>query len=181
VYLEVRCLGYDTHQTVSLNIVRRPNTTPIHELERYMCFKDCSQLRGYPYKRSHFGGAAAQQDFCRRPAVQLVAGRAVKNVAAPTDGEEIMRLILAVGFVCLLTVPSDAACVCRCVNGEMQPLCDSSIDLPPMCPPTLCSIAPPSIAPIQPLGLPPLGTSGCTQQQVLNPSTQQYERRRVCD
>jgi hypothetical protein len=35
LYLEVRCLGCDTHQTVALNIVRRPKATPIHELERY--------------------------------------------------------------------------------------------------------------------------------------------------
>jgi hypothetical protein len=52
-YLEVRCLGCDTHQTVALNIVRRPKTTPIHELERYMRCKDCSQVQGYPFKRSH--------------------------------------------------------------------------------------------------------------------------------
>jgi hypothetical protein len=52
-YLEVRCLGCDTHQTVALDIVRRRKCTPIHELERYMRCKDCSQLRGYPYKRSH--------------------------------------------------------------------------------------------------------------------------------
>lgn len=52
-YLEVRCLGCDTHQTVDLTIVRRPKTTPTHELERYMRCKDCSQVRGYPYKRSH--------------------------------------------------------------------------------------------------------------------------------
>jgi hypothetical protein len=52
-YLEVRCLGCDTHQTVALDIVRRPKTTPLHELERYMRCKDCSQVRGYPYKRSH--------------------------------------------------------------------------------------------------------------------------------
>src|SRR4051812_2130017 len=51
LYLEVRCLGCDTHQTVALNIIRRPKTTPIHELERYMRCKDCSQVRRYPYKR----------------------------------------------------------------------------------------------------------------------------------
>ena len=33
-FLEVRCLGCDTHQTVALDVVRRPKTTPIHELER---------------------------------------------------------------------------------------------------------------------------------------------------
>jgi hypothetical protein len=53
LYLEVKCLGCNTHQTVALNIVRRPKTTPIHELERYMRCRDCSQVRRYPYKRSH--------------------------------------------------------------------------------------------------------------------------------
>jgi hypothetical protein len=53
LYLEVRCLGCDTHQTIALDIVRRPKATPIHELERYMRCRDCSQIRRYPYKRSH--------------------------------------------------------------------------------------------------------------------------------
>jgi hypothetical protein len=52
-YLEVRCLGCDTHQSVPLNILRRPKTTPIHELEGYMACRDCSQLTGRPFKRSH--------------------------------------------------------------------------------------------------------------------------------
>jgi hypothetical protein len=38
-YLEVKCCN--THQTVALDIVRRPKATPIHELERYMRCKDC--------------------------------------------------------------------------------------------------------------------------------------------
>jgi hypothetical protein len=52
-YLEVRCLGCDTHSAVALGIIRRPKSTHIHELERYMRCNDCSQVRGYPYKRSH--------------------------------------------------------------------------------------------------------------------------------
>jgi hypothetical protein len=52
-YLVVKCLGCNTHQTVALVIVRRPKSTPVHELERYMRCKDCSEVRGYPYKRSH--------------------------------------------------------------------------------------------------------------------------------
>jgi hypothetical protein len=52
-YLEVRCLGCDTHQTVALNIVRRPKATPVHELERYMRCQSCSELQGRPIKRSH--------------------------------------------------------------------------------------------------------------------------------
>jgi hypothetical protein len=51
-YLEVKCLGCNTHQTVALDIIRRPKTTPVHELERYMRCRDCSQVRQYPYKRS---------------------------------------------------------------------------------------------------------------------------------
>ena len=52
-YLEVRCLGCDTRQAVALDIIRRPATTPVHELECYTRCKDCSEVRGYPYKRSH--------------------------------------------------------------------------------------------------------------------------------
>lgn len=52
-HLEVKCLGCNTHQTVPLTIVRRPKTTPIHELERYMRCQDCSKVRGYAFKRSH--------------------------------------------------------------------------------------------------------------------------------
>ena len=52
-FLEVHCLGCETHQTVALDIIRRSKATPIHELERSMRCRDCSKLRGYPYKRSH--------------------------------------------------------------------------------------------------------------------------------
>jgi hypothetical protein len=57
----VRCLGCDTHQTVALNIVRRPKTTPIHERERYMRCKDCSQVRGYPFKRRHLAATSRKK------------------------------------------------------------------------------------------------------------------------
>src|SRR3954471_21192427 len=66
-YLEVRCLGCDTNQTVALDIVRRPKTTPGHELERYMRCKDCWQLRGYPYKRSHLVALRPTKISARHP------------------------------------------------------------------------------------------------------------------
>jgi hypothetical protein len=51
-YLEVRCAGCDLHSTVDLTILRRPKeTTPVHALERWLACKDCSQVRGYRYKR----------------------------------------------------------------------------------------------------------------------------------
>lgn len=79
-----------------------------------------------------------------------------------------------------LATSAQGQCVCRCVNGEMRPLCTSAIDLPPICPPTVCPLTPPSIAPIQPPTLPPLGTTSCSQQQVYNPRTGQYEWRSIC-
>jgi hypothetical protein len=51
-YLEVKCLGCETHSAIDLTIVRRPKATPVHELERYMRCRSCSQARRYPYKRS---------------------------------------------------------------------------------------------------------------------------------
>jgi hypothetical protein len=69
LYLEVRCLGCDTHHTVALNIVRRPKATPIHELERYMRCKRfgaiptsaaiwsrCDQRRSQPLIHHRHGG-----------------------------------------------------------------------------------------------------------------------------
>jgi ribosomal protein S27E len=47
-HLEVKCLGCNTHQTVALDIVRRPKATPIHELERYMRCRQCSEVRAIP-------------------------------------------------------------------------------------------------------------------------------------
>src|ERR1700686_2399414 len=67
LYLEVGCLGCDTHQTVALNIVRRPKATPIHELERYMRCKDCSQVRRYPFKRSHLVALRTTKISANRP------------------------------------------------------------------------------------------------------------------
>ena len=51
-FLEVKCLGCDTHQTVDLAIVRRAKSTPVHELERYMRCRECSTRQGRPFKRS---------------------------------------------------------------------------------------------------------------------------------
>ena len=66
-YLEVRCLGCDTHQTVALNIIRRPKATPVHELERYMRCKDCSEIRRYSYKRSHLVALRMQKISALHP------------------------------------------------------------------------------------------------------------------
>lgn len=84
--------------------------------------------------------------------------------------------------MCTLGFADDAgaACVCRCVDGEVRALCSSSIDVPPICAPRVCQITPPSVAPIQVPRVPPVGTTECRMAQVLNPRTQRYEWREVC-
>ena len=66
LYLEVRCLGCDTHQTVALDIVRRPKATPVHELERYMRCRNCSEMRGLRLQAKPSRGAPDH-----RPAEQV--------------------------------------------------------------------------------------------------------------
>lgn len=90
-----------------------------------------------------------------------------------------MKTLLALAML-FASAAADAACVCRCMNGENQPLCSSSLDVQPICPPRACPVEPASIAPIQRPTVPPIGTTDCRQQQVLNPYTGRYEWRTIC-
>ena len=83
----------------------------------------------------------------------------------------------------LAAVPtwSYASCVCRCVDGEMTPICTSSIDIRPLCPPTICPLVPPSIQPIQPPVIPPIGTTRCEQKQVWSEAQHRYVWREICE
>lgn len=65
-------------------------------------------------------------------------------------------------------------------NGEVQPICRTSLDVPPPCAPRVCPIMPPAVPPVQPPMVPPVGTSECVQQRILNEYTRQYEWRLVC-
>jgi hypothetical protein len=62
----------------------------------------------------------------------------------------------------------------------MTPLCSSTIDVSPICPPTVCPIVPPSVPPVDSPTVPPIGTSQCHSQLVLNPNTSRYDWQRVC-
>ena len=94
-----------------------------------------------------------------------------------------MRKIFAL-FCLMLALPlipqAHAGCQCECVNGQVVPLCDSSLDIRPICPPQVCPIVAPSVQPIQAPMVPPIGTQNCSQQQVYNQSTNQYEWKTVC-
>lgn len=75
---------------------------------------------------------------------------------------------------------SEASCVCRCVNGQVQAMCTNATEVPPVCGPEVCPVTPPTIEPIAAPQLRPLGTSECHEAQVLNPYSHQYEWKRVC-
>ena len=93
-----------------------------------------------------------------------------------------MFRFIAVWLVGFQMANANASCVCRCVNGRMEPLCSSVADMRPFCPPsTLCPIAaPPTLAPLGPAIAPPVGTRSCAQRQILNPATGQYEWQSIC-
>lgn len=79
-YLEVRRLGCYTHQTVALDVIRRPKTAPIHELERYTHCRDCCRLQAI-----HIS-AATNEGLGERSALDLVARRTLMLIAAiPTS------------------------------------------------------------------------------------------------
>ena len=74
LYLEVRCLGCDTHQSVALDIVRRPKTTPIHELERYNAMPGLLAGSRLSLQAQSSGRAANHEDFSERSAINVVVG-----------------------------------------------------------------------------------------------------------
>ena len=91
-----------------------------------------------------------------------------------------MKLYAALVLAILWCGVASAECFFRCMNGEVQPICRSSLDVPPPCAPQVCPVVPPSIEPITAPRVPPVGTTSCRQVQVHNPRTMQYEWREVC-
>ena len=99
LYLEVRCLGCDTHQTVALNIVRRPKATPIHELSATCAARTARRFGAIPT-------SAAIWSRCGRPRFRRSihhqpGGRASADVFE--DKARRKRLISATSLVIVWT------------------------------------------------------------------------------
>ena len=73
---------------------------------------------------------------------------------------------------------ANAACQCVCMNGEVEVVCSSSIDVQPICAPRVCPIVPPAVRPIDPPRVPPVGASQCRSEQVWN--GEEYEWVEIC-
>lgn len=94
-----------------------------------------------------------------------------------------MKTMLLVGAVLggvALSSGAHAACQCVCMNGVVEAICSSTLDIEPICPPRICPITPPSVAPIQAPRVPPVGTSTCFPRQIYNEYSRRYEWREVC-
>lgn len=73
-YLEVKCLGATRTRLLLLTSCGDRRTPSVHEPERYMRCKDCSQVRSYPFKRSHLVALRATRS--RRAIRRQRGGRA---------------------------------------------------------------------------------------------------------
>lgn len=90
-------------------------------------------------------------------------------------------ILLLVGLTTILSLGSaQAGCNCACVNGVVKAICSSSLDIEPICPPTICPPVNPSVRPITPPVIPPIGTRDCRNEQVLNSKTGKYEWKLIC-
>lgn len=74
-----------------------------------------------------------------------------------------------------------ADCVCSCINGNVEAICQSSIDIQPICASRICPIMSPSLTPINLPRVPPIGTSSCHMAQVYDNATGNYVWRQICN
>ena len=95
----------------------------------------------------------------------------------------VLAVLAAVLFAVAYPVAAqdNSQCTCSCVNGEVRPICTSTLAIPPICSPRICSIVPPSIKPIEPYRIPPIGTDHCELKQVYNEKTSRYEWKSICE
>ena len=94
-----------------------------------------------------------------------------------------MKVIAVISLLFIsvnLNSTANASCTCECVNGQVEAICSNSMELRPLCAPRLCPLVNPSLKPLDSLTLPPLGTTTCTNMQVYNPYTYQYEWEEIC-
>ena len=77
-----------------------------------------------------------------------------------------MRILVIMAFaLCAFSSQVQAGCTCQCVDGQMQPLCSSSLDIALTCM-GICGLVVPSVAPINPPRIPALGATSCRQAQI---------------
>ncbi len=87
------------------------------------------------------------------------------------------KKLLVFGSVLIALQSAHASCVCRCVAGEVKPICTQAIDMPPICAPAICP-ASPAVLPSN--RIPAFGSESCSRQSVFDPRTGRYETKTIC-
>jgi hypothetical protein len=91
--------------------------------------------------------------------------------------------VLAAVVIASLSTQASAACKCTCVNAQIEAVCTSQTDLPPVCAPRTCTVKPLRAGLVNQASV-AASTSGSTKQchetQVLNPQTGSYVSKQVC-
>jgi hypothetical protein len=97
------------------------------------------------------------------------------------SSRRIILPIMATAGALALMMPRDAAarCNCLCVDGEVKAVCESGLDVEPICGPRLCPIDSPAIEPIARPRLPPVGTTTCRWARVA--IQRSYEWHTICE
>lgn len=91
-----------------------------------------------------------------------------------------LAALLLFGAGMLLAGPALASCGCTCVNGQPKAVCQSSLDVAPVCSPRICAIPPLGVRPSETPRTPPVGAKQCRMEQVLNRASNRYEWQQVC-
>jgi len=100
-----------------------------------------------------------------------------------TDRRQTKIPYLAATFLVIWITPTAAVadCVCECVNGTVQALCESTTDRRPYCAYQGCPTPNYSTPPVGSQRTLPLGTTSCQPVQVYNQQTMRYEWVEVCN
>ena len=89
--------------------------------------------------------------------------------------------LLAALVVASLSTCAWAECHCSCVNGQIEPVCASPSELPPVCAPRACSARPLHAALIATKSSALASAAKqCHETEVLNPQTGAYVTKQVC-
>ena len=89
-------------------------------------------------------------------------------------------MLFAAMMVASLPTVASAACKCSCVDGQIEPVCSTTSELPPACSARACTVKP-TRASLVSLDKPDLSSKGqCHESLVLNPQTGAYVPKKVC-
>jgi len=94
-------------------------------------------------------------------------------------------------FLVMILMPGMVQAACRWVWVDhdfnlstpaiQKQVCDSTIDIPAIRPPTIRPIQQPRIRPIEIPTIPPIGTNRCRTQNVYNENARRWELKRICN